>query len=119
MPRYTLRTLLIVLAILGALFARIGYLKHKAESHRQKISKLVSRIVEAQENVAKGVTSEVIEHAVSIQLSDPALWKKIREAQKQDTLRRDAWLYMSFHKIMADRYDRAVYRPWMPVSETE
>jgi hypothetical protein len=117
--QFRLRTLLILLTILGVLFARIGYLKHKAESHRQRVSKLVSRIVEAKENVARGVTSEVIEHAVSVQLSDPALWKKIGEAQKQDTLRSEAFLYICFHQIMADRYDRALYRPWTPVSETE
>src|SRR5262245_12092456 len=109
--RYRLRTLLIVLTILGALFARIGYLKHKAQFHRQKVSNLVSRMLGAKENIARGITSDVIEHAVSVERSDPALWKRIREAQKQDTLRNEAFLYMIYHQIMADRYGRAVYRP--------
>lgn len=82
MIRFQLRTLLILLTMLGVLFARIGYLKHKTESHRQRVTKLVSRIVEAKENVANVVTSEMIKRAVSVQLSDPTLWKKISEAKQ-------------------------------------
>jgi hypothetical protein len=122
--QFRLRTLLILLTFLGVLFARIGYLKRMASFHRQlaegRIAKTVDRAAAYPDNVSRGADRKLIETTLRGEINhDPASrWKEIREASKTGA-KRDAFTDLYFHLTMADRYERAIYRPWKLVSETE
>jgi hypothetical protein len=110
--RFRLCTLLIVLAISGAIFARIGYLTRMAEFHRREATAGFSRLArEFGESPERWVPYEV--EAVRYWERDPQTWQMIRD--------NPAHYYVSaiYHQILADRYERAIYRPWQVVSQTE
>jgi hypothetical protein len=112
MLRYRLRTLMIVLALCGAIFARIGYIKRMAEFHRREATAGFSRLArEFGESPEQIVPMQV--QAVRDCEGDPSTWQLIRESP--------SYYYVSacYHQILADRYERAIYRPWQIVSQTE
>jgi hypothetical protein len=119
MPRFSLRTLLTVLTLLAGLFARIGYLKNRAGYHRRQVSSTISRLVTQPINLRNGITDEVMNRAISnLELDNASMWEQIRGAQAVDFKGRDE-AKLFFHVIMADRFERAAYRPWRLVSEAE
>jgi hypothetical protein len=120
--RFRLRTLMIAMAVLGVLLARIGYLKRMATFHRQlvegRIAKTADRAAADPRNV--GADRKLIEITLRDEINrDPASkWNQIRDASMTGK-KRDAFTDLYFHQTMADRYERAIYRPWRLVSETE
>jgi hypothetical protein len=117
--RYRLRTLLILLTLLAGLFARIGYLKNRAGYHRRQVSSTISRLITHPVNVENGITEEVMNRAIrNATLDKASVWKQIRGAQAVGFKGKDE-AKLFFHEIMADRYERAVYRPWRLVPEAE
>jgi hypothetical protein len=116
--RYRLRTLLIVIAVCGLVLARCHYLKRKAEYHRQRASHLIISYIAKVED-GKGCTRESIELAMKevIELCPD----EAAEAAAQSPTG-DDWGYGAFgsaikHEMIARRYDSAVFRPWIVVSE--
>ena len=114
MLRFSLRTLLILVTVFGCGFARIAYLKHKADFHRREASVRIARITNGTNNryeqIARTVRKDNLNQTIS--------WRLIRD-NRRDGSWADCWASAYFHEIMADRYDRAVYRPWKTVSESE
>jgi len=108
--RFRLRTLMIVLAAGGVLFARVGYLKRMAAFHRREASARIARIANncdlSVAEVAKTVRENVDEKARE--------WSDVRHSSR-DGLGTDLNASAYFHEAMADRYERACYRPWQPV----
>jgi hypothetical protein len=132
MPRYRLRTLLIVIAVVAIPLARIAYLKQMARINRQAAEQLVNQLsdhtgsseAEIQISVQKTAQSE---DARKAQFSIP------RNATSKmhftlpnghdaeltlDGTSREMWRRAVVHTIVAERYDRAVYRPWTLVKDS-
>jgi hypothetical protein len=119
MMRFRLRTLMIVLALLAGLFARIGYLKSRAAFHRRQVSSTISRLVTRPLEMQSGITQAVMNRAIGdATLDNASVWKQIRVAQAVGFKGKDE-AKLFFHEIMADRYERAAYRPWRLVPEAE
>jgi hypothetical protein len=127
--RYRLRTLLILMAVAGLLFARIGYLKRMANSHRQAAANLIPGIATAERDSALGVESSV-RHLASGSamlrtiLSDLPLGQVIvleNGAGNGVTIQNHAalsnWRDAVRNSVLAAQYDRAVYRPWLLASD--
>jgi len=108
--RFRLRTLMIVLAIAGLLFARIGYLKRMATFHRGEAS---SRITQIAKNCDLNVTevAKTVRKNVSEQERD---WGDVRQSSK-DGQGSDLNASAYFHEMMAERYERAILQPWQSV----
>lgn len=49
---------------------------------------------------------------------EPATWQLIRETPL-DGSDSSRYVWACYHQILADRYQRAVYRPWQIVSQAE
>jgi hypothetical protein len=127
--RYRLRTLLILTLIAGLLFARIAYLKQKARAHRKVVANLVANLA-----VVERDPPEYIQAAVQFLASGGSTVKSavVRTSPRITVLENGIgngvviqhgpsaaeWQRAAVHEVIADRYDRAVYRSWTLVSES-
>jgi hypothetical protein len=121
MFRYKLRTLLILLAFFGLVFARIGYLKHMGDSHREKAARLMRTMALTDKggqpialshrfDADGGVSIVLLRDGVedpTTSLSDIA-WGEMPA---------ETWEKVMLHETLANRCDRAMYRPWTLVDE--
>jgi hypothetical protein len=110
--RYRLRTLLILLALVAVVFARIAYLKQKGEFHRREASLHIARLA------SMGTPRSDIERTVAYDIAQPELWQRAIR-RPLDGAPFDDWELTYFHEIMAQRYEQGVYCPWRLVSVIE
>lgn len=113
--RYRLRTLLIVLAICGVVFARIGYLKRQAGFHRREAMARLTWIANRNHTHREMFATPVRQDEVD----NPEIWRAIRANPPMDEAGSPYYVSAYYHLIMAHRYERAIYRPWQIVSQTE
>jgi hypothetical protein len=126
--RYRLRTLLIVLAIVGVVFARIGYLKRMGDYHQQEAARLLTIIASAQGEDQKKVADSIRNLASVGKIPGRGYGsngvvvlitgKKLNNHLAKDAATADVWDLCVCHQVLADRYDHAVYRPWRQVLDT-
>jgi hypothetical protein len=112
--RYRLRTLLIGTAALALPFARIGYLKQMAAFHRKQAEALISRAAKHDGHELEGVQYAVYS---TLQLRPHVAIQAIREAPNDGSYW-DCLCSAWSHEMIARKYDRATYRPWIWISET-
>lgn len=108
--RFRLRTLLIVLAAIAALLARIGYSQRMAAYHRREASSQI-------EKLASVMKRSTVLANVQLDIAEGLAWDRIRLLR--DGSFRDSWAAAYYHTIMARRYKNTVCRPWRFVSHTE
>jgi len=127
--RYSLRTLLILVTVLGVLFARVAYLKQSAISHRQKAAALVLRLVANERFTAAETQNFVlflasgasrIKPRVLINHEGRAIILESdvgREHLVQFEANTPDWQAAVAHEIIAQRFERATLRPWNLVQD--
>ncbi len=115
---------MIVLAIAGILFARMGYLKQQANYHRSEANRLAS-LLAAKENASPSKIEKDLAFIVSGGEA-PIVWHREDPSQisvlngkkgrgaRPDTA--DDLQAACVHLVLADRFERAVFRPWMLVN---
>jgi hypothetical protein len=131
--RYSLRTLLIVVTIIGGPLARIAYLKQMARFHRQSVQALVPILC-----VSERATPDEIHNSISFMARDASRIKSRivghphvvgigstevidiesnagRSHIIQDKATLAEWKQAFAHEIIARRFDRAFFRPWQTV----
>lgn len=126
--RYRLRTLLILMAIIGLALSRISHLKQKRNSHRQEVAKLVNEISTSERKSKKHIEDSIQKHATGDTTlffprgTPERLPVYVIDNRNMAILAKDAataelWSAAVFQQVLANRYDRAIFRPWLPVSE--
>jgi hypothetical protein len=113
--RYRLRTLLIVISVLAIVLARVAYLKRHRDFHRQEVQRLVTQLVtfhkydwrEIERRVSDMAAEGPNEHGSEIGAELP--WE-YGVSEYEDMLAN--WKLSRQHQILANRYSRAIYRPW-------
>src|SRR5262245_48907678 len=128
MLRYNLRTLLILTAFAAILFARIGYLQRMAHWHRQRVAEVLPLIAESagvnSSDAAKSVwhLTQKSDGVKAIVFEQPFQEIVVLESTTGNGLviqNRAAlahWDTAIHHSVLAARYDRATYRPWVWVN---
>jgi len=127
MFRYKLRTLLIVMAVAGVVFARVAYLKRWRDFHKREVAKIVEsiRIAEGEDRqIANSVNNfamagraigwgyDLTQTKVGITNGPHVRWVK-------DSTMFEIWERAIHHQALANRYDEAMYRPWRQISPQE
>jgi len=128
--RFRLRTLMILLGMAGVLFARVAYLKRLGDVHRREIDRLVPSILTAEgenremiaaaiDQLAAGDTALVVGNVVTwpSQTRVGVYDKDMTGRLVRDEATADVWREVVRHEVIANRYDRTMYRPWSMVSE--
>ena len=127
--RYRLRTLLIVVTLLCGLAARVAYLRYHADFHKREVARLVSQIAktenEPRQNIEYaalrlaefGLASDGQPQYVQRELfiNENGASSRVSQSEWENNLR--DWHSATYHQILADRYSRAVYRPWTFVTD--
>ena len=129
MPRYKLRTLLILLAIVAMIFARVGYLNRMAAWHRHKAAEHLP-LIAAAEGVTVRDAAQSIKHLTTsssgvrtIVFEEPFQQMAVLEGMTgnglvvQNKAALSHWDDAIKHSILAARFERATYRPWTIVIE--
>jgi hypothetical protein len=129
--RFRLRTLLILMAVAGLLFTRIGYLKRMADFHRREVARIGGSISVAEREDEGQVAASIKELAegdteLVVGTMTDSLWmgrvgvydKDMTGRLVKDAATAESWREAAVHQVIANRYDRACYRPWMTVSES-
>jgi hypothetical protein len=121
--RYRLRTLLIVLTAAGVLLARIAYLKQERDWHAREVARLVGmiRIAEGEDRQIMNSILQLAEADTDIQKgTDPARTKVgVYNSQGVRWIEDSAfpaWKEAIRQQAIANRFERAMYRPWTIVS---
>jgi hypothetical protein len=122
--RYRLRTLLIVLAVASVVFARIAYLKQKRDFHAMEVAKLVEaiRVVEGDDGQIMESIRQLAETDTEVEKgTDPSRTKvgvynglSVRWIKESEF---ETWKKAIRQQAIANRFQRAMYRPWTTVSE--
>jgi hypothetical protein len=130
--RYRLRTLLIAIAVISLPLARMAYLKQMANSHRRKVAELVHKLA-VSESASEFETQNLVEHLAAADSAIRTRWTDRTRPHvniffengggpgsgavgaNPDTVA--DWCAATYHEVMANRYDRAVFRPWTIVAE--
>jgi hypothetical protein len=128
--RYKRCTLLIVFALVGLWFARMGYLERLGDVHRREITRVLPRILNAERESPETITASIDKLAegdtalVVGNLEDFRSQSRIGVYDKDMTGRfvkdkstAELWREVVAHQVIANRYDRAMFRPWSRVSE--
>jgi hypothetical protein len=130
--RYRLRTLLLFLAMAALLFARVGYLKRRAEFHRQASLNFVRGIAaaewaserEIEESVGRLAAGHREVEVRRLRISSgPRQVVTILESRVgygvviRNNQMADDWHEAVFHRVMAEKYDQAVFYPWKMLVE--
>jgi hypothetical protein len=123
MPRFKLRTLLIVLAIAGMVFARIAYLKRLGDFHHREVHRLIQAITKAEggdNRIANSLNDFAIAGETIGTVSDSTRTKIgihnshfVRWVKDESSV--ELWRSAIYHQILANRYQAAMYRPWTVV----
>ena len=118
MPRYKLRTLLIVLTIFSLALARFAYLKRQRDYHRLEVQRLVVQL-SAFRNFDQPDTVWLIRSVAAEGPGSRGSWVggdlpgQYGSAEYESTLTN--WHLARQHEILANRYARAIYCPWVSV----
>ena len=125
MMQYRLRTLLIAVAVAGAVFARVACLKRWRDFHTGEVAKLVAaigiadggdnKIASSVNEFAKAGT--VVENAWDFNRPKIGVFNDEWVRWVKDSTTQEMWKMAIHHQVIANRYDRAIYRPWAAVSE--
>lgn len=115
MPRYRLRTLLILISVLAVVLARVAYLKRQRDFHRHEVNRLVAQLAAFQKNDSREIeqrVSDAAEEGPSARGSWTGgyLSGQYGSPEYENTL--SNWHSARQHEILANRYSRAIYRPW-------
>jgi hypothetical protein len=94
--KYSLQSLMIVVAVAGIVLGRIAHLKRWAEYHDREEERLVS------EEVARGATRESVNQLLERKFDD---WQLTN------------YWEITTHRQLANEYRAAMYRPWTLVKE--
>jgi hypothetical protein len=111
--RYRLRTLLILMTVVCACLAWVGYCRRMAAFHRERSSQLISQVAKRE-----GMTHKQVEEAMS-ELFERWPIQAVEMAQAAPTgTDRYEPVYCSAidHETIARKYDRAVWWPWILIS---
>jgi hypothetical protein len=127
--RYTLRALLILVTIVSAILARVAYLKQMAHFHRERAIAIatslstdshdsdniitMARILASRGTALTQNTPRETKQSPGIFLDNGLGWTVIAKNKEMA----DAWCEAVRHEVIANRFDRASYRPWVIVSE--
>lgn len=140
--RFRLRTLMILMAVAGAVFARVAYLKQWRDFHKREVAKLVESI-----RIAEGEHKQIADFVndlamagrriawgrdltqTKVLISNGKFVRWIKDCTTtveidSTTLEKDfaafeIWENAIHHQALANRYDEAMYRPWRQVSPQE
>jgi len=119
--RYRLRTLLIVVTLLCVVTARVTLLKRRADFHQRETARLISRIATTEREREQKIENAI--HRLA-QIGPAARELVISENGASATVSRiewdnnlNDWQMATSHQIIANRYERAIYRPWVFVSD--
>jgi len=118
--RYRLRTLLIVLAVICVILARIAYVKEQRDFHRHEVQKLVSQLASIPGSEAERVLARQVHEIAASGPAARGSWigssglpGECGSPEYESTI--TAWYMVRQHEILVSRYDHALYRPWMRV----
>jgi hypothetical protein len=116
--RFRLRTLLIVIAVLAAVLARLAYLKRQRDFHRQEVNRLVTQLAAFHHYDWREIERRVRDIAadgpnVRGSWVGADLPREYGRAEYEDWLTN--WHLARQHEILANRFSRAIYRPWAMV----
>jgi hypothetical protein len=129
MFRFSLRTLLIFITCAGLLFGWIAFSRQMAAYHRQESFRLVGLIARSEGNPPDEVEDKI---AALAQGRSVTRWVRATNGAGSDcTLFRngghmtfsdsssaniDDWASAVYHAMMGERYELALYRPWIMFS---
>jgi hypothetical protein len=132
--RFHLRTLLIVVAIIGGPLARLAYLKQMARLHRHSVEALVPILCASDRatpgeihnyvsHMASGapsrIESRIVGHPYVIGIGSTEAINLHSDAGRDHLILNQAtlpeWKQAFAHEIIARRFDRAFFRPWQTV----
>ena len=131
--RYSLRTLLIVVAILGGPLARLGYLKQMARAHRRTIETLIPTLCVSDRGTpdeirsqisfmasdASRLSSRVIGHPHVVGIGSTEVIDLESDAGRRHVIQNEVtlaeWKQAIANEIVARRFDQAFFRPWQHV----
>ncbi|HEY2414146.1 MAG TPA: hypothetical protein VGI40_18015 [Pirellulaceae bacterium] len=125
--RYRLRTLLILITVAAIVCARIAYLRQRSAMHRQAATQILTRINQMSEAQARnalrrllagGIPIKTIE-VTSMETAVTALENQSGTGQIVEVDRTADWQRALHHEALAIRYERAAYRPWLVIDESE
>ena len=119
MLRYKLRTLFIVVGLLGLVCARIAYLKRMSDYHRAEGEKLMDAMALTDEEgrpiryrihiYSHGGTG-LTAYSDGAEVPVPSYDRDMSYPEARQ------WQAAMSHQTTAHKYERAMYRPWMKVS---
>ena len=131
LTRFSVRTLLTLVTLVAITLARVAYLRQMAQLHKEFAERFVGQICEYRQN-----PRDCVEYMTNCNASKDRAFKWHRAPPEhypsQSNFHKqngqikviwynyesmDAWEMAVTHKVIAARYDRAVYRPWTRVSE--
>jgi hypothetical protein len=128
--RFRLRTLLILIVFAGLVFARMGHFRQKAIAHRHAAANLVPVIATAEKENTRNIESSV-QHLASGSATLKTIIARVQFREVivlengagnglviQNNAALSNWRDAVRHSALAAQYERAVYRPWMIVSES-
>jgi hypothetical protein len=125
--RYRLRTLIILITVAAIICGRIAYLRQQAAVHRQAATQslmLIDGMTDAHARkalrrlLADGLPVQTIEVS-SVGTPVTALQNHSGYGQIVDVDRTADWQRALRHEALAMKYERAVYRPWLIVRESD
>jgi len=128
--RYRLRTLLIALTLIGCGLGWISWLRQSAAFHRRESARFINTLAPLE-----AARPEYVEEKVLALAQGRSVTKWVRAANgsgEQSTLLKngghmtfsdaattdvDDWGQAVYHAMMADRFQHALYRPWILLVE--
>jgi hypothetical protein len=116
--RFRLRTLLIVVSILAAVLARVAYLKRQRDFHRQEVHRLVTQLASTPGSEGERVLARQVHELAAFGPAARGSWigsgalppGQDGSSEYESTM--TAWHEAKQHELLANRYSRAIYRPW-------
>jgi hypothetical protein len=113
--RYSLRTLLMVVTVFSLVIARVSYLKHQRDYHRREVQKLIAQLSALGNSDRREMEGQVRYAAEACPrargtFAGGNLPGEFGSPVYENTL--TAWHIASQHELLANRYSRAIYRPW-------
>ena len=129
--RYRLRTLLMFFTAVGLFFGWIAWLRQSAAFHRRESSRIVSMLAHCE-----ATTPDYVEERVAALAQGRSITKWVKAAngngEKCTLLKNGGHMTLSdsvsvdvedwgsavYHVMMTDRFDRAIYRPWILLCES-
>jgi len=134
MVRYSLRMLLIVVALLGGPLARLGYLTQTARAHRQTVETLIPTLCVSDRGTpdeirsqisfmasdASRLSSRVIGHPHVVGIGSTEVIDLESDAGRGHVIQNEVtlaeWKQAIAHEIVARRFDQTFFRPLQSIA---